>query len=157
MIILLLITGLLLDGILGNIISNASYFIPLITITNIFLIYNFYKKREKSYFIILTILGLLYDLLYTNLLFFHMILFIFLGIFTKYLYKYLKITKLKLLLCIPLIICFYELLTASLLFIFQIIPIDISRLTYKVAHSLLLNIIYAEVIFFSFEQLKKNN
>lgn len=155
MIILLLITGLLLDGFLANIISNSSYFIPLITITNIFLIYNFYKKHIKSYFVILIVLGLFYDLLYTNLLFFHMIIFITIGLISKLIYKYFKITNLKLLICVPIIIMSYELLTASLLFIFQIIPLDISKLTYKIIHSLLLNIIYAETIFFSFERIKE--
>ncbi len=155
MIIILLITGLLLDGILSNIIPNTSFLIPLITITNIFLIYKFYQKHEKTYFIILAITGLIYDLLYTNLLFYHLIIFIILGIISKYIYKYFKISNFKLLLCIPLIIISYEFLTATLLFIFQIIPPDITRLTNKIVHSLLLNMIYAEVIFLSFEKIRK--
>lgn len=155
MIILLLITGLLLDGLLTNFIPNISFFLPLLTITNIFLIYEYYKKHEKTYFIILSILGLLYDLLYTNLLFFHMIIFLCLGLFTKQIYKYFKVTKLKLFLCIPLLIVFFELLTATLLVLFQVINFDIQRIVYKITHSILLNIIYAQLIFISFERIKK--
>lgn len=155
MIILLLITGLLLDGLLTNLISNISFFLPLLTITNIFLIYEYYKKHEKTYFIMIAILGLLYDLLYTNLLFFHMIVFLCLGIFTKQIYKYFKITKLKLFIYISLLIIFFELLTSTLLVLFQVINFDIQRIIYIITHSILLNIIYGQIIFISFERIKK--
>lgn len=155
MIIILLIIGLLLDGLLTSCIPNTSLFIPLITISNIFLIYNFYKKNERTYFILIALTGLIYDMLYTNLFLFHLIIFSVIGVLSKYIYKYFKITKVKILFFIPLIIASFELLTASTLFLFQIIPLDISRLTYKISHSLILNIIYAEIIYLSFEKIKK--
>jgi len=147
-----LILSLLLDGILTNylpfLVNDLSLFTPLFTLVSIFIIYPFYRKNEKKYFIIVIIIGLLYDLFYTNLLFLNAILFFIIGLLTKYLYKNLETSHLKLLIYIPIIIAVYESLTAIVLFTFNIVPITFSKLGYKIVHSLILNIIYGEIIYF---------
>ena len=65
--IILIILSLLLDGYLSTIISSSSYFLPLLTLTTIYLIYPKYSKKIRSYKLIVIIVGLIYDLLYTNL------------------------------------------------------------------------------------------
>lgn len=148
MTIILLLIGIILDGIISIYIPTSSYFLPLITVVTIFLIYDKLQKKEKIYFIEIALTGIIYDILYTNLLFFHLIIFICLGILTKYLYKIFSITPLKILFHIILLIIAYESLIAIILFIFRIVPVTIPKLTYKVTHSVILNIIYAEIIYF---------
>lgn len=150
--IIILIISILLDGILTNflpfLVNDLSIFTPLLTVVSIFIIYPFYRKHEKKYFIILFILGIIYDLLYTNLLFFNGILFLGIGSLSKYLYKNYEVTPLRLIIYTIIIIVFYESLTGLILFIFRIVPVTFYKVFYKIIHSLLLNIIYIEIIYF---------
>lgn len=150
-----LLIPLLLDGFFSIIISSKSYFIPLLTVTTIFIIYPYYKKKEKSYFLTTMILGLLYDLLYTNLLFFNAILFLIISYVTKCINKNFTQSIIKTPIYIALIIIIYEVLTGIILFTYRVIPITPSKLLIKISHSLLLNIIYGEILYLIIRKSKK--
>ena len=92
---------------------------------------------------------------YTNLLFFNSILFITIGIITKYIYKNFEINYLKLIIYIILIITIYETLTGIIILIFDLVPITLERLIYKITHSILLNVIYSEIIYLIIKKLPK--
>ena len=151
MIPLIIITlSLILDGILSNIfpytINNLSLFTPLLTLISIYLIYPFYKKKEKKYMITLFLTGIIYDLLYTNLIFYNAITFTIIGIISKYIYKHYEINYLNIIIQIILIVTIYESLNALIIILFNLVPTSISRLFYKITHSLLLNIIYSGLL-----------
>lgn len=143
--------SIILDGILSNflpyLVNDLSLFTPLLTVVSIFIIYPFYRKKEKKYYITLIIIGIIYDLFYTNLLFFNMILFTIIGIVSKKIYRTYEITPLRLIIYITIIITIYESCTGLILFLFQIVPITITKVFYKITHSLILNIIYIEIIY----------
>lgn len=146
---LIIIISFVLDGILTNFLPyiDLSLFTPLLTLTSIFLVYPFFKKKEEKYYIIVAIVGILYDLFYTNLLFFNCFLFLLIGYITKLIYKNLEISPIKIILYIIGIISIYEIVTALIIVILNLVPVTISKVFYKITHSLLLNIIYAEVIY----------
>lgn len=151
MIPLLIITlSLILDGILSNIfpytVNNLSLFTPLLTLISIYLIYPFYKKKENKYILTLFLTGIIYDLLYTNLIFYNAIIFTIIGIISKYIYKHYEINYLNIIIQIVLIVTIYELLNALIIILFNLVPMSITRLFYKITHSLLLNIIYSELL-----------
>ena len=149
--IIILIISFILDGILTNflpyLVNDLSLFTPLLTVVSIFIIYPFYKKKEKKYFIILIILGLIYDLSYTNLLFFNAILFLGIGYLSKYIYTNYEVTCLRLIIYVVILITIYESATALIIFLFQLTPVTIYKVFYKISHSLLLNIIYIELVY----------
>ena len=149
--IIILIVSVLLDGILTNflpcMVGDLSLFTPLLTVVSIFIIYPFYRKEEKKYYIVLIVLGIIYDLFYTNLLFFNAILFLLIGVLSKYIYKNYEITWFRLIIYISLIIFTYEVSTGLIIFIFQLVPITINKVLYKISHSLILNIIYIELVY----------
>lgn len=144
--IILIILSLLLDGYLSTIISSSSYFLPLLTLTTIYLIYPKYNKKISSYKLIVIIVGLIYDLLYTNLLLFHAVIFYILSFLIIHIYKNYSQTKLTTILSLIILIVVYELLVASIFFIFQVSTITFIKLITKIFKSLLLNIIYALVL-----------
>lgn len=151
MIPLIIITlSLILDGILSNIfpytVNNLSLFTPLLTLISIYLIYPFYKKKDKKYLITIFLTGIIYDLLYTNLIFYNAIIFTIIGIISKYIYKHYEINYLNIIIQIVLIVTIYELLNALIIILFNLVPMSITRLFYKITHSLLLNIIYSELL-----------
>lgn len=143
--------SLLLDGILTNYLpyleNTISIFTPLFTVVTIFIIFPLYYKKEKQYFITIFLLGIIYDLFYTNLLFFNATLFLIIGILTKFLYKNYEVNYFKLIIYITIVIISYESLTGTILFLFQIVPVTFFKVLYKITHSLLINIIYAELVF----------
>ena len=149
--LIIVLISLLLDGILTNYLpylyTDLSIFTPLLTLVSIFMIYPFFKKKEKTYFIIIFIIGIIYDLLYTNLLFFNGVLFIIIGLLIKYIYKTYEMTPVRLILYIAIIISSYELLTGLILLIYNVVPVTFYKIIYKIINSLLLNIIYGELIY----------
>lgn len=151
----LILIPLLLDGVISIYIKSNSYFLPLLTITTIYIIYPKYNKNEKSYFITLILLGILYDLLYTNLLFLNAIEFFFVGIASKYIHKNFDNNIFMQIIYISIIIISYEFLTIAILYIFKVVPITLQKIAYKISHSLLLNIIYGEILYLVLNQKRK--
>ena len=149
--LIIVVISILLDGILSNFLpylyTNLSIFTPLLTLISIFMIYPFFKKKEINYFIIIFIIGIIYDLLYTNLLFFNGVIFVILGLLIKYIYKTYEITPLRLILYLIILISSYESLTGIILLIYNVVPVTFYKVFYKIINSLLLNIIYGELIY----------
>lgn len=157
--IIIMIISLILDGVITNylpfMVDNLSLFTPLFTLVSIFIIYPFYRKKEKQYYITIFILGLIYDLLYTNLLFFNAVIFVFIGFIIRIIVKNFEVDYIKIIIYIVILITLYESLTAGVLLVFNIVPITAGKLLYKISHSLLLNIIYAEILFIIIKKLPK--
>ena len=149
--LIIVLISIILDGVLTNFLpylyTNLSIFTPLLTLVSIFMIYPFFKKKEKNYFIIIFVIGIIYDLLYTNMLFFNGVLFILIGLLIKYIYKTYEITPVRLILYIAIIISSYESLTGIILLIYNVVPVTFYKVFYKIINSLLLNIIYGELIY----------
>ena len=147
----IVIISLLLDGILTNylpfLVNDLSYFTPLLTLTAIIIIYPFYRKKEEKYFITIFIIGIIYDLLYTNLLFFNGVLFVLIGFLIHQIQKRIALNWLVVLLEMIGMIFLYEATTGILLYIFNMVPITITKVCYKITHSLALNMIYGEGIY----------
>lgn len=142
MIYILIIISLFLDGAISTIISQNSYLIPHLLLTTLFIIYPKYKKRNVTYNMILIITGILYDLLYTNLLFFHAIVFLIVGIIIKYLYKnYNQSTIINVFSLITVIAIYIALISISML-MFKTTNIIISDIINFIIRSLFINILY---------------
>lgn len=149
--IIIIVISLLFDGLLTNylpyLVNDLSYFTPLFTVVSIFIIYPFYRKNNKKYFITIFLLGFIYDLFYTNLLFYNAVIFLIIGIISRFINKNFETSFLKLIIYTVIIVVLYESISAGILFVFNIVPISFDKLFYKISHSLLLNIIYMETIY----------
>ena len=148
---IILLISIVLDGILSNflpyLVNDLSLFTPMLTVIEIFMIYPFFRKKEKNYFITIFIVGMIYDLLYTNLVFFNGVLFLIIGFISLEIYKNFEISYLKLIIYLILIISAYEILTGIILLVFNMVPVTLYKVLYKITHSLILNIIYGELIY----------
>ena len=117
------------------------------SITSLLLIYPLYRKQEKKYYITIFIAGIIYDLLYTNLLFYDAIIFTVLGFIIKKIHENLDISHIKISIYIIGLITLYELSFALFIIVFNLVPITIPKIIYKITHSILLNIIYGELTY----------
>jgi len=147
----ILILSFLLDGILTNFLGfmpgNLTLFTPMLTITSLVLIYPYYEQNNKQYLITIFILGVLYDLFYTNLFLASGLIFLVLGFLIKVLYKQFSMNWFKVIIYTVLTILIYELSIVLFILLFNLVPMNIERVIYKLSHSLLLNIIYAEIFY----------
>lgn len=157
--IIIIIVSLILDGILSNflpyLVNNLSLFTPLLTVVSIFLIYPFYRKNLKKYYLISFLTGIIYSLLYTNLLLYDAIIFFLIAYFSKYLYKMLRINYLNIIFQVIILIIVYELLNVLIITIFNLVPMNLYKIIYKISHSLILNIIYSELLLLIINLLPK--
>ena len=60
---------------------------------------------------------------------------------------FIKIDYVRICFYLIFIISLYEVSVAGLITIFNIVPMSIERLFYKISHSLILNLIYGEIVF----------
>lgn len=158
---ILIIISLILDGLLTNIfpymMGNLSFLTPLLTVICIIIIYPFYKKNLKKYYILSFLIGIIYDLLYTNLFLINGVLFFIIALITRYIYKNLRISSLSLTLYICLIIVLYETLLATIFIVFNMIPFSITSILYKIVNSLVINIIYGEILYYIVKTTSKRH
>ncbi len=155
--IVILLISLLLDGVLNNNLPfiSLSLFTPLLTLISIIVIYPLYKKEDKKYLITIFITGIIYDLLYTNLLFYNGILFLVIGLSNIYINKKIQINYLTIIFILLLDITIYILLNSLLLFICNIVPITITKIIYVLSHSIILNMIYGYLLFIVIKGITK--
>ena len=100
--------SIILDGVLSNFlpytVNALSLFTPMLTVVSIFIIYPFYTKKEKYYYLMAIITGIIYDLFYTNMLFYNAVIFLILAIITKYINKNFEVNYLNIIIQILVII-----------------------------------------------------
>lgn len=149
--LVIVIISFLLDGILSNYLSymmnDLSLFTPYFTLISIIIIYPFFMKEEKNYYILIGITGFLYDLFYTNLLFTHTIFFLLIGLIVSFIYKKMELNLLTNFFLSILVLVIYHSIFALSLFIFNVVPVSLESTVYLITHSLILNIIYAEILY----------
>lgn len=157
--VIIIVISILLDGILTNflpyLVNDLSIFTPLFTLVSIFIIYPFYRKKLTKYYIIVFLIGIIYDLFYTNMLFFNAILFLIIAIISRFIYQHYEVTFISIIIYTIFIIFTYEALTGGIIYLFQLVPITIEKLLYKITHSILLNVIYIEILFLIIKLIPK--
>ena len=102
--IIIIVISLILDGVLSNclpfMVDNLSLLTPLLTVVTVSLLYPYYRKKEKYFFIMIFITGIVYDLFYTNLLFFNGLLFLMIAYISKMIYRNYEMNYFKLIIYI---------------------------------------------------------
>lgn len=149
--ILIIISSFILDIIFSNVLpfmkGDLSIFTSLFVPITIYLIYPFYKNQELRYYIESFIIGIIYDLIFTNLLFFDGVIFLIISLVSVKIYKNFMVDKYKNIMYVFLIIILYEFLVASIFLIFNLVPISFYDFIYKISHTLLINVVYGFLLY----------
>ena len=149
--ILIIISSFILDIILSNVLpfmkGDLSIFTSLFVPITIYLIYPFNKNHELRYYIESFIIGIIYDLIFTNLLFFDGVIFLIISLVSVKIYKNFIVDKYKNIMYVFLIIILYEFLVASIFLIFNLVPISFYDFIYKISHTLLINVVYGFLLY----------
>lgn len=135
------IIDLLLSTNITNTYQNLNYFFPLILITSLPISY-LLTKNKIIFFIAIIIIGIIYDLLYSDILLINLYFLILLTLLTKIFYQNKKPTTLNITILTLIGVITYDLYLSLILILTKTQNITINDIIYKETHSLILNIIY---------------
>ena len=147
--ILIIIFSLFLDFLLSNInYSLFSYFYPMITITTIVYLSNFYTNSNRSnYYLLVYLTSIIYDSIFVGNLLITVSSFMAVAILNMFLKRHLRSNLFNNILMLILSIILYEVFILLLLFVVGYKSFEFGMLLYKITHSLLLNTIYIIIMF----------
>lgn len=147
--ILIIIFSLFLDFLLSNInYSLLSYFYPMITITTIVYLSNFYTNSNRSnYYLLVFLTSIIYDSIFVGNLLITVSSFMIVAILNMFLKRHLRSNLFNNILMLILSIILYEVFILLLLFVVGYKSFEFGMLLYKITHSLLLNTIYIVIMF----------
>ena len=154
----IIILTIFLDGIivyyLPSYFNNLSFFYPMLTVTLISLLYHYYPL--KKYYRMCFIVGIIYDLLYSNIFLYHALLFLLLGKINSKVYKVFKANLILKILLVIINIIIYDAIGFMIIKFSHYMIVDINDLFYKISHSLLLNImlVFVDSFFFKKKRLR---
>ena len=156
MVIIILIISFILDNILSNLLLVSNLLYPLCSLLSLVIIFPYFKKRDlKKYYIYSMILGLLYDIVYTNTLFLNFVLFFLVAILIRTIYNVAPYNMITTLLSSIFIIILYRLSIYLILVIINYEVLDINILFRSIYSSLIINLIYV-LLFYSISRKIKN-
>lgn len=135
------IIDLLLSTNITNAYQNLNYFFPLILITSLPISY-LLTKNKIIFFIAIIIIGIIYDLLYSDIPLINLYFLILLTLLTKIFYQNKKPTTLNITILTLIGVITYDLYLSLILILTKTQNITINDIIYKETHSLILNIIY---------------
>ena len=143
------LVALLLDGILVYVIpyyfNNINIWYPMLTISLLpFLLYD----DMKSYYKLCFFIGLLYDLLYSNIFLVHAFIFLLLGKVNSKIMKVLKNNLGLYIFLVILNIIIYDTFFFILMIITKYQVVSISDVIYKIKNSIILNILSSLIYYF---------
>lgn len=147
--ILIIIFSLFLDFLLSSInYSLLSYFYPMITITTIVYLSNFYTNSNRSnYYLLVFLTSIIYDSIFVGNLLITVSSFMAVAILNMFLKRHLRSNLFNNILMLILSIILYEVFILLLLFVVGYKSFEFGMLLYKITHSLLLNTIYIIIMF----------
>lgn len=151
---IILVVSFLLDGIISFFLNKNIILNPLFSLCSLIIIFKYYKKNITKYFILGAILGLFYDLVYTDTMFLNAGIFLFICLFISKFYKTFSYNLLNSIILTIIIIVIYRSLTFLVLSMVGITNFNLYNLLKSIYSSLILNIIYTSIYFFKKKKYK---
>ena len=148
LIIIYTIISFLLDGLISNYIpvniNELSYLTTIYSVISIVVIYNYFEN-EKKYLIIITILALLFDIVYTNTFPLNIIIFIAIYMLIKTLNYYIPNNLFTINIKTILSMTIYHILSYLILLLVHYNDYPIKLLYITIYKSIIMTIIYTTV------------
>lgn len=146
--IIVTIVSFFLESLVSNFVSiNSDLFLPLFTIVALVIIYPYFKKDCSNYYKVAAILGLFYDIVFTDTLILNLFLFLMTAYFIAKMNYMLSNNYFNVALMTVLAIAFYRSISFFVLVIIGYLPFSWFALGRGITTSLLLNVIYAVILY----------
>lgn len=155
MISLIVLLSFLLDGIMSVFISSSFlgiiFFRPMFTVVTLVVIYSRYLRNQRDYYKICLILGIAYDLIYTNTPPLNTFLFLVLGFAICRLYLFFENNLLNSIIINVITLAIYHITTYIVLVLIGYLPFDIAIMSYDFPSILITNTVIFIITYCSFK------
>mgnify|MGYP002624595016 CR=1 FL=1 len=152
--IFIVIFSFYLEGILSK-VTNTTFLIPLTTLMSLIIIYPFCNKMKKEYYLICFIIGLIYDIAYTNTLFLNACLFLLIGYLINLINIIITNNIFNVMIIGLIIIIIYRILNYFILVFIDYLEYDITLLIKSILSSILLNLLYVGILYKIIDKISK--
>ncbi len=152
---LIVLISILLENIFNIYLTSIPYIIPLFTLLSLIFIYPKYKKDKYKYYFISFIIGLIYDIFFTDFYIVNACLFLLISIFIYYILNNHKINIFTILTACIFSIFLYNILIYLILNFFNYTNYSLMDLSYILRNFLLINIIYTILLYQVFKKRYK--
>lgn len=146
--IIIILIGITLELILNLYLNINSYFIPLFTILSLVFVFPYFKNSKKDFLIFSSLVGFIYDLIFTNFYVLNAFLFGFISIIIYYIFKKINFNLLNIILITFIIIITYNILLFIIFNIFDYANYNFNELIFIIKHFFIINIIYIIINYF---------
>ncbi len=154
MIYIIMILSFLLEGIVTNLVNYQSLLIPAFTITSLVIIYPYFNKEKRHHFFIASaILGICYDIVYTNSLFINTFTFALCSLIILLIYNFISHNFINTMLLNIFFIALFRSLSYGLLILFRHMSFDKNIILSGILSSLILNVVYGLILYFVCDRL----
>ncbi|MBS7020578.1 MAG: rod shape-determining protein MreD [Firmicutes bacterium] len=148
LVIIVMIVSFFLESMVSNLISiDSQLLIPLFTIVSLVIIYPYFKKDHISYLKTAAVLGLFYDIVFTDTLIVNLFLFVFTAWFIHKMNYLLSNNYFNVAIMTMLAITFYRIISFIALILIGYLHFSVFALLRGITSSLLLNVIYAIIVY----------
>lgn len=159
MIYIITTISFLLDGLLSNFmpynLNNISSFTPLFTVISLVLIYPLFNNQNKYYLVYAFLLGIIYDLTYTDTMLFNGMLFLIIAYIIKFIYAYFVDNIYNSVSIGIVILTLYIIISYGVLSLLNYVEFNIVYLFYKIIKTIILNVLYNLVSYFIIDKITK--
>lgn len=146
MIYFLIIFSFYLEG-LCSMVFKSNLFLPLFSLLSLVLIYPYFRKYDNSFLKTCFVVGILYDIAYTNTIFVHAFLFCMLGYIISSLYHFFDKHFWTLLLMNFIVIISYQSFNFILFLLSRKITFSFLFFLNSIFYSVISNIIYVFILY----------
>jgi rod shape-determining protein MreD len=155
MICFILIFSFLLEASFTNFISTDSVFIPLFVITSLVLLYPYFENKNLNYIIVCLILGIFYDIAFTNSPFINTISFGLIGGLIILCYNYVKYNVYTSNIINIIILISYRIISYIMILSINYVSFNNKIFFAGIYKSIILNVIYGVLFYFIIDLLAK--
>lgn len=149
MIYLILIVSFLLDGILFSLFSFTNPVSPLFSLLSLLIIYPYCDTNKKSYYMYPIVMGILYDITYSNSLFLNTLIFTGFSYILIRIFKLFTINFVNVLVIGTISIISYRVVVFAFMYMIGIIDFNVETLIESISYSFISNYIYLIILYFT--------
>lgn len=147
MIVTVIIVSFLLDGVLSNLISINSLFVPFFSLVCLLVLYPYFNGNIKNFITVSALVGLFYDIIYTDSIFVNTFAFLALSLFIVKINEYVNSNILNICNLSVIIIFIYRVFSYLILCMVGYSNFDFNTLIRGIYSSLIINVLYTAVLF----------
>lgn len=153
----IIIISILLESITSNIIPMNSMFNGLFTLTSLIIIYPYFNNDDKSFLKYSAIIGLSYDIIFTDTLFLNMIIFLLMALLIKKINMTLSNNYINVMIITLIVVTSYLTLTYLLLYLIGYKQFNLTYLYKIIFQSYISNVLYSCILYIITDKISKKH